>query len=106
MVNVSAGESQHSRRAQALAGYSLAALLLPALAAIGDAPSGAAWAAPAAVLIAVIVATLVGSRIPPPTFTWLGGLLTFVAAWLIPQTGQTWVVCLLGLIIGMGFGLA
>jgi peptidoglycan/xylan/chitin deacetylase (PgdA/CDA1 family) len=106
MLTVSAGESQHSRRAQALAGYSLAALLLPALAAIGDAPSGVAWAAPAAVLIAVIAAILVGSRIPLPTFTWLGGLLTFGAAWLIPQTGQAWVVCLLGLIIGMGFGLA
>jgi peptidoglycan/xylan/chitin deacetylase (PgdA/CDA1 family) len=65
-----------------------------------------AWAAPAAVLIAIGGATLVSSRIRPPTFPALGGLLTFVAAWLIPQTGQTWVICLLGLIIGMGFGLA
>jgi peptidoglycan/xylan/chitin deacetylase (PgdA/CDA1 family) len=106
MLAVNAGESQRPGVGPALAGYSLAALLLPALAAIGDAPSGVAWAAPAAVLIAAGAATLVDSRIPPPTFTWLGGLLTFVAAWLIPQTGQTWVICLLGLIIGMGFGLA
>lgn len=106
MLTVSAGKSQHSSAAHALAGYSLAALLLPALAAVGDAPSGVAWAAPAAVLIALGAATLIKSRISAPTFTWLGGLLTFVAAWLIPQTGQTWVICLLGLIIGMGFGLA
>jgi peptidoglycan-N-acetylglucosamine deacetylase len=106
MLTASTGESQHSSVAQALGGYSLAALLLPALAAIGDAPSGVAWAAPAAVLVAIGAATLVGSRIPPPTFPPLGGLLTFVGAWLIPQTGQTWVICLLALIIGMGFGLA
>jgi peptidoglycan/xylan/chitin deacetylase (PgdA/CDA1 family) len=106
MLTVSAGESQHSSVARALGGYSLAALFLPALAAIGDAPSGVAWAAPAAVLIAIGAATLVSSRIPPSTFPPLGGLLTFVAAWLIPQTGQTWVICLLGSIIGMGFGLA
>jgi peptidoglycan/xylan/chitin deacetylase (PgdA/CDA1 family) len=103
---VAVADSQRSRLVQALGGYALAALLLPALAPIGDAPSGVAWAAPAAVLVAVGSAALVAGRVPRPTFAWLGGIVSFVAAWLIPQTGQPWVLCLLGAIIGMGFGLA
>src|SRR5689334_7646551 len=106
MLTVSAARAQHEKLLRALGGYAAGALLLPILALVGDAPSGASWAAPAAVLIAALVAVAVDSRVPRPTFTWLGALVTFVAAWLIPQTGQGWVVCFLGVIIGMGFGLA
>src|SRR6267378_4151595 len=105
MLTVNVAESQRARLVQALAGYALAALLLPTLALVGDAPSGAAWAAPAAVLIAAGAATLVGSRVPRPTSTFIAALTVFSAAWLIPQTGQGWVICLLGVVIGMGFGL-
>jgi peptidoglycan/xylan/chitin deacetylase (PgdA/CDA1 family) len=103
---VALAESQRSRLVRSLGGYALAALLLPALAAAGDAPSGVAWAAPASVLLAIGAAALVVSRVPGPTFAGLGAFVSFVAAWLVPQTGQSWVVCLLAVIVGMGFGLA
>ena len=106
MLTVSVAEAQRAMRVRALGGYALAAIFLPALAAIGNSPSGVAWAAPAAVLAAAGTATLIAGRVPGPTFAWLGGLITFVAAWLLPQTGQTWVICVLGIVIGMGFGLA
>ncbi len=106
MLTATAAQAKREKPLHAFGGYALAALLLPILALVGDSPRGASWAAPVAVLIAVVAAAAVDSRVPRPTFSWLGGLLTFVAAWLIPQTGQSWVVCFLGLIIGMGFGLA
>jgi peptidoglycan/xylan/chitin deacetylase (PgdA/CDA1 family) len=106
MLTVAVAESKRSKVVGAIGGYSVAALLLPALIVIGDAPSGSAWAAPVGVLIAGGLALLVASRVPRSTFAWLGGLVVFTAAWLIPQTGQAWVTCFLALIIGVGFGLA
>jgi len=100
-----AAEPAQSVLLRALAGYCLAALFLPSLALVADASGGSPWAAPVAVMIAVGVALLVASRISQPALAWLGGLVVFTAAWLIPQTSQAWVTCFLGLIIGLGFGL-
>ena len=100
-----AAEQAQSVLLRALAGYCLAALFLPSLALVADASGGSPWAAPIAVMIAVGVALLVASRISQSALAWLGGLVVFAAAWLIPQTSQAWVTCFLGLIIGLGFGM-
>jgi len=106
MLTAQLDQSHHTRLSRALFGYSVTALLLPVLAAVGDAPGGLAWAIPLAVLSAALAAALVAGRVARPPYAWVGGAIVFAAAWLIPQTGQPWVVCVLGLIIGMGFGLA
>jgi peptidoglycan/xylan/chitin deacetylase (PgdA/CDA1 family) len=58
------------------------------------------------VLSAAGAAALIAGRGAGPVSAWIGAALVFTAAWLIPQTGQPWVICVLGVIIGTGFGLA
>ena len=106
MLTAELDQSMRSRLTGALFGYSLTALLLPVLAAVGDPPAGLAWAIPVALLSGAAGAALGMTRPARPVYAWLGATAVFVAAWLIPQTGQPWVICVLGLIIGMGFGLA
>src|SRR5690348_17163669 len=106
MLSAELDHSARSKVTPALFGYSATALLLPVLAAVGDPPGGLVWAIPAAVLASVGGAVVVGGRGRGAVSAWIGGALVFAAAWLIPQTGQPWVICVLGLIIGIGFGLA
>jgi peptidoglycan/xylan/chitin deacetylase (PgdA/CDA1 family) len=103
---VAVAESAQSALLRALAAYSLGALLLPALAIVEDTSSGTVLAAFAGVMFATVVAALIGSRVSQARFAWLGGLVVFTAAWLIPQTSQAGITLVLGLIIGLGLGLA
>ena len=89
---------------RALRGYAQAALLLPTVAIAEHTSSFLAGVI--AVMIATGLATLLAKRVSQPAFASVGGLVVFTAAWLMPETRQGGITLLLGLIIGLGAGLA
>jgi peptidoglycan/xylan/chitin deacetylase (PgdA/CDA1 family) len=94
------------RLSRVLGGYALAAALLPLAQIVGRPATGWTWAPPVAVLLALATAALVWRSIPRPTLGWLGGAIVLAAAWLIPQASAGPSTLDLGVVIGLGLGLA